>query len=72
MSKTKYMIRCDIEGVSGVVSYRQTEPGNSEYEFGLRMFRSDLCACIDGLLDGGADEIVIYDEHYYGRNIDPA
>jgi len=68
----KYMIRCDIEGVSGVVSYDQAEPGKSEYESGLRMFKSDLCACIDGLLEGGADEIVIYDEHFFGRNIDPA
>ena len=66
------MIRCDIEGVSGVVSYRQAEPGATEYEFGLRMFKADLCAVIDGLLAGGAAEIVIYDEHYYGRNIDPA
>lgn len=66
------MIRCDIEGVSGVVSYDQAEPGKSEYPFGLRMFQSDLCACIDGLSQGGASEIVIYDEHYYGRNIDPA
>ena len=67
----KYMIRCDIEGVSGVVSYEQAEPGKPEYDFGLRMFKSDLCACIDGLLEGGADEVVIYDEHYDGRNIDP-
>jgi D-amino peptidase len=71
MTNKKYMIRCDIEGVSGVVSYEQAEPGKSEYELGLRMFQSDLCACIDGLLQGGADEVVIYDEHYYGRNIDP-
>lgn len=66
----KYMIRCDIEGVSGVVSYEQAEPGKSEFEFGKRMFMSDLMAVIDGLNAGGADEIWIYDEHYYGRNID--
>lgn len=66
----KYMIRCDIEGVSGVVSYEQAEPGKSEFEFGKRMFMSDLLAVIDGLNAGGADEIWIYDEHYYGRNID--
>ena len=70
MRKT-FMIRCDMEGVSGVVSYAQAEPGKPEYEFGLRMFKSDLCACIEGLLAGGAGEIVIYDEHYDGRNIDP-
>lgn len=73
MNHTKrFMIRCDIEGVSGVVSYDQAEPGKPEYEFGLRMLKADLTACIDGLLAGGADEIVVYDEHYYGRNIDPS
>ena len=66
-----FMIRCDIEGVSGVVSFAQAEPGKSEFDFGLRMFKADLCACIDGLLAGGAGKVVIYDEHYYGRNIDP-
>ncbi len=71
MSNPKYMVRCDVEGVSGVVSYRQAEPGTPESAFGLRMFQSDLLACVEGLLAGGAGEIVIYDEHYYGRNIDP-
>lgn len=66
----KYMIRCDIEGVSGVVSYEQAEPGKSEFDFGKRMFMADLMAVIEGLNAGGADEIWIYDEHYYGRNID--
>ena len=65
----KYMIRCDMEGVSGVVSYEQAEPGRTEYAFGQKMFMSDLSALIDGLNEGGADEIVIYDEHFHGRNI---
>ena len=43
------MIRCDIEGVSGVVSYEQAEPGKSEFEFGKRMFMSDLMAVIEPL-----------------------
>ena len=68
--KEKYMVRCDIEGVTGVVSYNQAEPGNDEYSFGLSMFHNDLLALLDGLRSGGADEIVIYDEHYYGENID--
>ena len=72
MSARKVMIRCDIEGVSGVVSYAQAEPGKPEFEFGLRMFRSDLMACVEGLLEGGTREVVIYDEHYWGRNVDPA
>ena len=30
------MIRCDMEGVSGVVSYEQAEPGKAEYFFGKK------------------------------------
>ena len=66
----KYMIRCDIEGVSGIVSYAQAEPGQPESDFGQRMFMADLCAAGEGLLEGGAGEVTIYDEHYYGRNVD--
>jgi D-amino peptidase len=67
-----YMVRCDIEGVTGVVSYEQAEPGKCEYALGQRMFMSDLLACVHGLREGGADRVVIYDMHYYGRNIDLA
>ena len=64
------MIRCDMEGVSGIVSYEQAEPGKPEYYFGRKMLMAELVALIEGLNAGGADEIVVYDEHYYGRNID--
>lgn len=53
-----------------MVSYEQSNPGMPEHEFGKKMFMSDLLAMLEGLNDGGADEIWIYDEHYYGRNID--
>ncbi len=57
----KYMIRSDVEGVTGVVSYDQVEPGKPQYEYGVKMFMNDLLALIQGLNDGGAEEIVIYD-----------
>lgn len=64
------MVRCDVEGVTGVVSFDQAEPGKCEYAFGQTMFMADLLALLDGLRAGGAEQVVIYDEHYYGRNID--
>jgi len=66
----KYMIRSDLEGVSGVVSYDQVEPGQPGFRAGQRLFMGDLLALLSGLNAGGADEIVIYDEHFYGLNID--
>lgn len=65
----KYMIRSDLEGVTGVTSYDEVIPERRDYAYGREMFMSDLLACIEGLNAGGADEIVIYDEHYTGRNI---
>lgn len=59
-----------MEGVSGIVSYEQADPSKSEYETGKRWFMSDLNAVINGLRAGGADGIYVYDEHFYGRNID--
>lgn len=64
----KIMIRSDIEGASGVTTYEQAEKS----EFGRRMLMSDLNAAIEGLLAGGAQWIVIYDEHTDGRNVDLA
>ena len=66
----KYMVRCDMEGASGIVSYRQVVPGVDDYAIGRAYFMSDLLALVNGLYAGGADEIVIYDEHFDGCNVD--
>ncbi len=66
----KYMIRCDMEGISGIVNYDQVTPWKDEYCKSLEFFMSDLEGCVAGLISRGADEVHIYDEHYYGRNID--
>ena len=60
------MIRSDIEGVTGVTTYQQAEGT----EFGRSMLMNDLRACIEGILATGEHEIVVYDEHTNGRNID--
>ncbi len=65
----KYLVRTDIEGISGIVSYDQATPGTEEYPEGRELFMGDLLALIKGLNDGGADEIYLYDEHCEGRNI---
>jgi len=70
MKIKKYLNRCDMEGISGIVSYDQADPSGAEYSEGRRFFHSDLNALIRGLFDGGADEVHVYDEHFYGRNVD--
>ncbi len=71
MSKN-YLIRCDMEGVTGVVDYEQTNPAAAEYLLARQWFMAELVALIEGLQQGGAERIVVYDMHYFGRNIDVA
>lgn len=59
-----------MEGVSGIVGYEQADPSMAEYPEGRKYFMSDLNALVNGLYDGGADEVHVYDEHFYGRNVD--
>lgn len=64
----KFMIRCDVEGVTGVTTYEQAEGS----PLGRAMLMNDLGAVVDGILGDGDHTIIIYDEHTDGRNIDLA
>lgn len=62
----KFLIMTDIEGVTGVTTYQQAE--NSQ--FGRDMLMNDLLAVIEGIRSTGNHEIVVYDMHTDGRNVD--
>ena len=65
----KWLIRCDLEGVTGVVHPEQAAFTGSEFKFGQRMFMNDINAVIEGLLRTEEPEIWVYDIHWDGRNI---
>jgi D-amino peptidase len=65
----KLFVRCDVEGASGVVSPEQVD--GTEQAFGRRMLMADLKALIEGLRQGGASEVLVYDGHGDGINVDP-
>jgi D-amino peptidase len=66
----KWMIRVDMEGVTGVVNMDQVVPGAKEYSFGQTMLMHDLTAVLEGLLQAEEDEAWLYDIHFYGTNVD--
>lgn len=72
MRERKFHIRCDMEGVAGIVSLDQVNPHGPEYAQGRAWFMEELLALIDGLIQGGATDVSIYDEHWFGRNVDLA
>jgi D-amino peptidase len=63
------MIRCDVEGVTGVVDPAQASPDSPEYGYGLDMLHADVNAVVDGLLATGNHQLWIYDMHCAGRNL---
>lgn len=66
----KIYIIIDMEGITGVVSPdKQAKPGSSGYEEARESLMSDLNAAVEGGLEGGASEVLIYDMHYYGLNV---
>lgn len=62
----RFLIMTDIEGVTGVTTYQQAESG----QLGKDMLMHDLLAVIEGIRAEEHHEIVIYDMHTDGRNVD--
>ena len=62
----RFLIMTDIEGVTGVTTYQQAE--NSQ--LGRDMLMHDLLSVIEGIRAEGDHEIVVYDMHTDGRNVD--
>ncbi len=62
----RFLIMTDIEGVTGVTTYQQAE--NSQ--LGRDMLMHDLLAVIEGIREKEHHDIVVYDMHTDGRNVD--
>ncbi len=63
-AQLKIYVNTDLEGISGVFNFTQTrEKGSPENILACEYFMDDLAAVIQGLRDGGADEIVVLDGH---------
>ena len=65
----KILIACDMEGITGVVSWDQVTPGHFEYPRFRKLMTQDVNAAIKGAFEGGATEVVVADGHWNGTNI---
>lgn len=60
----------DLEGVGGVYSWdEQTMPGQRRFEESRRLLIAEVNAAIQGALEGGASEVVVWDGHYPSRTL---
>lgn len=66
---TNVYVSVDIEGITGVVHADMMMPGEHEYGRGRRLMTADANAAIEGLVQSGADYILVSDGHGPMRNL---
>ena len=62
----RVFIVSDMEGVSGIVRWKQVTGGEALYEEGRRLYTEEINAAVRGARAGGATEIVVMDCHGAG------
>ena len=55
----RVFIISDMEGVSGIVRWKQVNAGEAHYGEGRRLDTEEINAAVRGARDGGATEIVV-------------
>jgi D-amino peptidase len=67
----KVFMITDLEGVDGIFDFDlQCNPYHSpRYQESRKLLTDEVDAAVDGLLEGGATEIVVYDGHAGGQNL---
>lgn len=66
-AQPKILLYYDMEGISGVTKHSEIMFGEDDYERGRHSLTSDVNAAIEGLIAGGAGEIIIADAHGSGN-----
>ncbi|HHV25794.1 amino acid amidase [Anaerosalibacter bizertensis] len=67
----KIYISADIEGVTGINHWDETEKTKEDYEYFAEQMTREVESACKGATNAGADEIWIKDAHETGRNLDP-
>lgn len=65
----KILIAADMEGISGVVHWDQTDSKHKEYARFRKLMTGDVNAAIRGAYEAGASEVIVSDGHGSARNI---
>lgn len=66
----KIYISADIEGVTGVTHWDETEKGKEGYEKYAKQMTLEVKAACEGAINAGVGEIWVKDAHDSGRNLD--
>jgi len=68
----KIFISADIEGVTNVTHWNETELGKAEYAEAREQMTAEVVAACEGALEAGATELWVRDAHDSARNLIPS
>jgi D-amino peptidase len=65
----KIYIASDMEGISGIYAGWQLDEAGPWWPEARRLQVGDVNAAVQGALDGGANEVLVWDNHYRGHTL---
>ncbi len=65
----KIYISADIEGITGVTNWDETELNKPDFAFAQEQMTAEVIAACEGALQAGATELLVKDAHDTARNI---
>jgi len=65
----RVLVSADMEGATGVTWTADVVPGTEQWQRMRRLFAGDVNACVDGLVAGGAREVLVNEAHASQRNL---
>lgn len=71
MENLRVFISVDMEGITGVTKWSETNVGQHDYEYYRTLMTQEANAAIEGAIAAGATEIVVRDAHDSGCNLIP-
>lgn len=71
MKLSKIFISADMEGITGVIHWDETEGNNPDYQYFRKIMTEEVNAAIAGALEKGVLDIVVRDAHSNARNLIP-
>lgn len=67
----KVYISADIEGITGIAHWNETEKTKPDYALFQQQMTREVKAACESAYEAGADDVWVKDAHDTGRNIDP-
>lgn len=65
----RVLVSADMEGATGVTWTADVVPGTEQWQRMRRLFAGDVNACVDGLIAGGAADVLVNEAHSSQRNL---